>query len=161
MHKPGWRLLMSLLLVFLVGSLSGCAPEEPPPEPVTITFVHQADEAGYYEPLVEDFRQAYPEITVELRGIQGNNFNAYAEADVVRVNLFSFIQFQSQEAFLDLSPLIEQDQSFNFSDFYPGTVDLFSSDNKICYKYCSPTFSSIIIIKHQYKIVTGRNRNGF
>ena len=45
---------------------SVAAIDNPTLEPATISFVHQDYEAEYYEPLVEEFMQLHPEITVEL-----------------------------------------------------------------------------------------------
>jgi multiple sugar transport system substrate-binding protein len=123
--------LLAFVLLTLLVALTGCGSQEPPPEPVTLSFVVQEYEADYFMPLAEEFMQAHPEITIEISPIRGNFFQAFTEADVVGVNLFNFLQFHSRGAFLDLSPLIEQDNTFSFSDFYPGTVDLFSVDNKV------------------------------
>ncbi len=128
---PRLTWLVAMILFGLAISLSGCSEERPTLEPATISFVHQEYEAGYYEPLVEEFMQAHPEITVELTEVRGNNLEVYSQADVVGVSLFTYIQYQPQGAFLDLTPLIEQDIDFGFSDFYPGTVDLFTSNDKI------------------------------
>jgi multiple sugar transport system substrate-binding protein len=122
--SPTLFILISLIIC-------GCTAQMPTVEPATISFVHQEYESEYYEPLVEQFMQAYPQITVELSTAVSNNLDAYLEADVLSVNLFSFIQFQPQGAFLDLTPLIEQDSNFNYDDFYPGTLELFSSSEKL------------------------------
>jgi multiple sugar transport system substrate-binding protein len=111
--------------------LSGCGQKQPTMEPATISFVYQDYEAEYYEPLVEEFMQEHPQIMVEMTEVIGNNFEAYSQADVINVTLFSYIQFQPQGVFLDLTPLIEQDMDFGYPDFYPGTIDLFSSSDKI------------------------------
>ena len=115
MKKSKLLLFLGIMLLFI--SISSCKTEEPPPKPVTISFVHQDYEAEYYEPLAEKFMQTFPEITVEMTSIRGNNPEAYAKADVVRLDLFTFLQFQPQGAFLDLSPLVEQDNSFSFFRF--------------------------------------------
>ena len=130
--KSFHRITWVIIVVFgFAISISGCQKALPPIEPVTITFVHQTYEASYYEPLVEEFEEQHPEITVELSAAAGNNPENYTQADVLGVDLFRYIQLRSEDAFLDLSPLIEQDNSFKFSDFYPGTVELFSENEKI------------------------------
>jgi len=128
-HRLNWFLIVILLCFSII--ISGCSEEKPTLQPATISFVHQEYEAEYYEPLVEEFMQAHPEITVELTTAIGNELDTYSQADVVGVNLFTFIQFQPQGAFLDLTPLIEQDTELGLSDFYPGTVELFSDSEKI------------------------------
>lgn len=134
MKKPKYFIACVMLILFVIG-ISGCGADDPPAEPVTISFVVRDYEADYFAPLVEEFMAANPEITVEITSPQGNNFQAYAQsyaqADVAGVDLFTFSQFQSQGNFLDLTPLIEQDKEFDFSDFFPGTVDLFSAEDKI------------------------------
>ena len=100
--------LLAFVLLTLLVALTGCGSQEPPPEPVTLSFVVQEYEVDYFMPLAEEFMQAHPEITIEISPIRGNFFQAFTEADVVGVNLFNFLQFHSRGAFLDLSPLIEQ-----------------------------------------------------
>lgn len=131
MQKTKKKLLGFIVLIILMALLSSCKEEEPPPEPVTLSFVVQSYEADYFAPLAEEFMRENPEITVEINQIVGNNFQAYGEADVVGVNAFMFPQFQAQGAYLDLTPLIEQDPNFDFADFYPGTVDLFTREERV------------------------------
>jgi ABC-type glycerol-3-phosphate transport system substrate-binding protein len=127
-YRNTW--MVAVIFGFVI-SISSCQEIPPTIEPATITFVHQANESEYYEPLVEEFMERYPEVVVELSTAFGNNPEDYAQADVLGVDLFRYIQFRSQDVFLDLSPLVEQDNSFRFSDFYPGTVELFSENEKI------------------------------
>lgn len=127
--RTSWFVVM--IIVGITIFLGGCSQEQPTLEPSTISFVHQEYEAEYYEPLVEEFMQAHPEITVELTTAYGNDIDAYSQADVVHVDIFTYIQFQPQGAFLDLTPLVEQEAEFGFSDYYPGTIDLFSSNDKL------------------------------
>jgi len=119
------------VLILVAISISGCTRESDVIDPVTISFVYQDDKAEYYEPLVDEFMQLHPEITVEITEVVANNLEFYSQADVIGIDLFTFSQFKPQETFLDLTPLIEQDTNFHNSDFYPGTIELFSISDKI------------------------------
>jgi multiple sugar transport system substrate-binding protein len=127
-HRNTWVVI--IVFGFAI-SVSGCQEPPPPIEPATIIFVQQANESEYYEPLAEEFMELYPEIIVEVSTAVGNNPDDFVQADVLSVDLFRYIQLRSQDVFLDLSPLVEQDNSFSFTDFYPGTVELFSENDKI------------------------------
>ena len=98
--KISKKYVLTFVLLSLLFGLSSCGAKEPPPEPVTLSFVVQEYEVDYFMPLADEFMQANPEITVEISPIRGNDFQAYAEADVVGVNLFNFLQFQSRGAFI-------------------------------------------------------------
>lgn len=130
LRKFSW---VGLLILFALG-MAGCQSPEPPPEPVTITLGLYEYQIDYFEPRIEEFQQLHPEITVEFRELpnfQGFNVSDYPEIDVYGVDLSFFLQNQVDEILLDLSPLIEQDQSFDLTDFYPGTLELFSSNNRV------------------------------
>ena len=51
--------------------LSACATPTPPPEPATVRFAYIEVlgqlQAGYYEPLLDEFAERYPYITVDLQ----------------------------------------------------------------------------------------------
>ena len=120
-----------LTAVILTLGLMGCKETEPPPEPVTITFGHPDYQTGYFERQVQAFQEIHPEITVELQPLFSSNLSSISDIDAFSLDFFSYIQNQMQGVFLDLSPHVELDDSFNASDFYPGTFDLFSSQGKL------------------------------
>ena len=127
-----WILWIAIFL--LASGLVSCQEAEPPPEPATIVFGIFPWERDHFEPLIEGFKEVHPEITIELEDLtitQNFNVSDYPNVDVFEVDLNFFFQNQIDEAMLDLSPLIEQDKSFDISDFYPGTVDLFSRGGQI------------------------------
>ena len=130
-RRPRWILTFMLTTIILALGMMGCKETEPPPEPVTITFGHPDYQTAYFEIQVEAFQEIHPEITVELQPIFGNNFSGSIDIDAFSLDLFSYIQNQIQGAFLDLSPHVELDKSFDASDFYQGTFDLFSSQGKL------------------------------
>ena len=127
-------LMMCTAMCVLALGLASCQEAELPPEPATITFGLYPYEQDYYEPLIEEFKEVHPEITIELEDLpitQIFDANDYPNVDVFGVDLNFFFQNQVDEVLLDLAPLIEQDESFDISDFYPGAVDLFSRGNQM------------------------------
>jgi multiple sugar transport system substrate-binding protein len=101
-------------------------------EPVTITFAHPPDAGEHYQALADQFMQAYPEITVELVPLPRGRFHIPDGVDAFSVgNQFTFAQLRYQGDLLDLSPLIEQDAAFDYADFYPGTLNLFSGEGRV------------------------------
>jgi multiple sugar transport system substrate-binding protein len=114
--------------------LSGCgvAPATLELERVTITFAYPDFDTVYYEPLVEQFKENYPHITVELKTLSGDSLDSLVgEADVFAVNAFRLSELQAQGSILSLDPFIEQDQSINLADFYPGTVEVLRSEGEL------------------------------
>jgi len=101
----------------------------PTPEPVTIVFAHSGSDAEYYEALVQEFNERYPHITVEIRprrSFQQTN----PDADVFVSSSFTLSELREEGDVLSLDPFIEQDASFDLSDFYPGTVEAFTSEGE-------------------------------
>ncbi len=129
MSSPIKKLLIITLAIFIL-ALTACA-SQPTPEPVTITFAHQRFESDYVENLVAQFNEIHPEITIELTEFFGNQIQAQPGVDVFQIDLFSFLANQPRGAFLDLSPLIEQDQSLEINDFFPGALDVFTMNGKV------------------------------
>ncbi|MBN1994856.1 MAG: sugar ABC transporter substrate-binding protein [Anaerolineae bacterium] len=125
------------LVVWLLFSafISGCGLMAAPTaeiDPVTITFVYPAVDEGYYEPLVQQFNQSYPHLTVELKRVPFDRLDDLApdEADIFLVYDYLVYQMKQEGDILDLSPFIEQDDVFDQADFYPGTVEMLSSEGK-------------------------------
>jgi len=102
----------------------------PTPEPVTIVFAHSGSDADYYEALVQEFNERYPHLTVEIRPrrpFQQTN----PDVDVFVSSSFALSEPREQDDVLSLDPFIEQDASFDLSDFYPGTVEAFTSEGRV------------------------------
>jgi len=119
-----------LLLVFLS---SGCARATPMPEPVTISFAHPNVDEDYYQKLVQEFNESYPYITVEL---QPKPWDALAGIDVDEADVFITSQFalswmRGQGNILNLTPYVEGEEAFDLVDFYPGTVELYTTEGAI------------------------------
>lgn len=122
----------ALFCLLVVPVFSGCAQATPTPEPVTITFVHPDFDAEYYQVLVDEFNKSYPYITVEIRSYTGGIMDDLrgGDVDVFVTAPYILIQLQAQRDILSLDPFIEQDQSLNLPDFYPGVLDLFTFEGK-------------------------------
>ena len=112
------------ICLLLVPILSGCAQATPMPEPATITFVLPEVDTEYYEALASTFNESHPYITVELSNYQ------FEEGDVIAVSPFELIELLEQDAVLNLEPFIENNESFDRADFYPGTVEMFAAEGK-------------------------------
>jgi multiple sugar transport system substrate-binding protein len=110
------RLLLACTILFL----SGCVKATPTPEPVTIAFRISSGESEYYTSLIEAFSQVHPHITVELVDPQGGQADVYIGSPLL----------EDQPEGIDLDPFVEQDESFDLDDFYPGTANAFIHEGK-------------------------------
>ena len=112
------------LLCLLALCLSGCEAGMPTREPVTIAFACREFETEFYERLAREFWQSHPGIAVELR-------NARARSrDVFVVSQFELNALREGGDILSLEPFIERHESLDLPDFYPGTMDLLSSEGE-------------------------------
>lgn len=132
-----WAPTYVVACLFLTIFLAGCQGSSPPPEPVTIRFAYLEDliDKDYYEPLVEAFNERYPHITVELTARTWERYYespaAAADADVFIAADWTMHMLRSHGYIVNLSPSIQQDESFDLSDFYPGVVDRFTIDDEL------------------------------
>jgi multiple sugar transport system substrate-binding protein len=110
--------------LILISAVSACAEVAPPVEPVMISFAYDDLEAGPYEALVTKFSEIYPHITIERSA-------DYDEADVFLVSPFNLDDLLEENAILNLASLVQDDESFDLADYYPGAVGSFISDDKV------------------------------
>jgi len=104
----------------------------PTPEPVTIMFAYSGSDAEYYQALVQEFHERYPHLTVELRPRHSFPFRqTNPDADVFVSSSFALSELQERGEVLSLDTFIEQDASFDLADFYPGTVQAFTSEGRV------------------------------
>ena len=120
-----WKRACAALFLLATLILAGCAQPLPSDEPVTITFACPASEQERYQALVLKFNEEYPHITVELDDTDAE------EADVFITSSFELGDLLEENTVLSMAPFIEQDSSFDPSDFYPGTVELLTRDGKM------------------------------
>ena len=130
--KVGRLGLVGAIACLIVMPLCGCGGITPTPEPVTIAFAHPDVDTNYYEPLVREFNESYPHITVEPQPKPADALGNLSvdDADVFAVGVFTLIGLQQQGDVLSLDPFIEQDASLDLADFYPGTVGIVTSEGK-------------------------------
>ncbi len=119
-------------LVMGMTSLASCATKTPTPEPVTISFAFPNQDSDYYQKLVQKFNQTYPHITVSLQPKRWDMLGGLGagDADVFVSSQFAQSWLKEQNNILNLTPLIEQDSTFNTADFYPGALQLYTSEGK-------------------------------
>jgi multiple sugar transport system substrate-binding protein len=122
-----------MTICLLVIPLSACGEAAPPPEPVTITFAYWESDTARVEALVQEFTEQYPHVTVDLRpeSMGALAWDLGAEDADVREVFVAIIDSQRERGdFLELDPFIEQDESFDLSDFYPATLETFTIEGK-------------------------------
>jgi multiple sugar transport system substrate-binding protein len=128
----GARAFFSALLVALL-VLTGCALRgTPTPEPARIAFAFPDVDSEYYQGLLGEFNELYPYVTVELRPKRWDMLSGLSagDADVFVSSQFALNWLQGEGGVLNLTPFIEQDESFERADFYPGTVELYTREGK-------------------------------
>ena len=117
------RCAWMMLLLLILPIVSACTEAAPPVEPVTITFAYDGP-AEYYDQLILDFNEIYPHITVEMSTSED-------DADIFVINPFDMNDLLEENGILSMDPFIEQDDSFDLSDFYEGTVELCSRGGRV------------------------------
>jgi len=119
-----------ILLCLLLVLFAGCAKALPTPEPVTIKFPYYERDAAHYTALAEQFHTRYPHITVELVQLGRQSTSQIGDYDVFMADQLSLLQLVQQGAILNLTPLIEQDDTFDSGVFYPGALETFQYEGK-------------------------------
>ena len=132
--RPGVeRLVLAWGIACLVAiPLAGCTEAVPPLEPVTITFACPDVDEEYYKELAQQFNEQYPHLTVELHSTGRDPLDDVntGDVDVLVVAPWAVGELQAEGTLLNLDPFIEQDESFALSDFYPGTIELFTAEGR-------------------------------
>lgn len=118
---------LPLVALGLLVALTGCLGGTPPPEPVTISFAHADYDTAYLQRLLEEFNERYPYITVELRPKRYDMLGGIGagDADAFVTSQFALSWLSEQGNILDLTPFLEQDETFDQEDLYPGTLGLY------------------------------------
>jgi multiple sugar transport system substrate-binding protein len=131
-----------LLLLLLVPTACSCdKPGKLPSEPVTITFDYPDTEAAYYEELIAEFNEVYSQVTVV--NVEDDRDDDDPNPDVFFTSPFELSDQLEEGAILSLDPLIQQDESFVLSDYYPGTVGQFTWEDNL---WAVPVGVSVIVL---------------
>ena len=119
------RAVLSLMLLAML--VTGCSALVPTPDPVTISFAHPEEPTGSYERWAQEFQEQYPHITVELVSRDNVRASELPKNDVFTVSQFELASYVGEQAILDLTGFIEQDEELDIGDFYPAALDVFRS----------------------------------
>ena len=122
--RPARGLLIGLALCLLLVPLAGCGRSEPPPEPVEITFRHPDQDQQYFENALTGFNERYPHITVKLS-------TTASTADCFVDESYDIVGLVDNERIVNLNPFLDQNEDFDKSDFVPGILDIFTTENKL------------------------------
>jgi ABC-type glycerol-3-phosphate transport system substrate-binding protein len=125
--------LRAVLFCTLGLCLVGCALRgTPTPEPASITYAYPDVDSQAYQQLLVEFAELYPHITVELRPKRWDMLSGISvgDADVFVSSQFALNWLQGESSIRSLTPLIEQDASFDRADFYPGTLELYTREGE-------------------------------
>jgi multiple sugar transport system substrate-binding protein len=116
----------------LVVLFAGCVKATPTPEPVSISFAHPSFDRDIYEQYAQSFNAEHPHITVELRPRRWDPLGGLNPrgADCFVTSQFALDWLHEQGNVLNLSPFVEYDDSFDVTDFYRRTVDLYTREGK-------------------------------
>jgi multiple sugar transport system substrate-binding protein len=126
--------MVCVLICQFIVLLSGCQGTAPPPEPATITLAYWESDTARIEALVREFNKQYPQITINLRPHSMGElaWDLGTEDADVREVFTAIIDSQRERGdFLALDPFIEQDRSFDLSDFYSATLETFAIDGEM------------------------------
>ncbi|MEJ2149113.1 MAG: hypothetical protein P8Z40_06495, partial [Chloroflexota bacterium] len=130
-HKkvhPIKRLWVLSLLLFATACSCGKGGTLPA-EPATVTFDYPDAEAAYHEALIAKFNEIYPQVTI--LDVEDDRDDEAPGPDVFFVSPFELSDLLEQGAILSMNPLIQQDESFDLTDYYPGTVEQFTWEDKL------------------------------
>jgi multiple sugar transport system substrate-binding protein len=95
---------------------------------VTITFNSSESDRSIFEPVMEEFHQVYPSITVKFIAATENtgslSMTDYFKAEAVKADSIGNYPnaLNVKDYYIDLQPYIDADPSFNSEDFYPGSL---------------------------------------
>jgi multiple sugar transport system substrate-binding protein len=120
-------------LVFSLSGCGGCDGPAPVPEPATITFSYSNyyTNAKYLEGMVDEFSKQHPLIAVELQPYTFYRSLTYP-GDVNVAYSWDTLEkhAQGEITMMDLTSFIEQEDSLDLADFYPGAMSFFKMEGE-------------------------------
>jgi multiple sugar transport system substrate-binding protein len=128
---------ISVIVFIILPFIAACSKIEitPEPEPVTISFAFalandRTNESAYFEAIADQFTARYPNITVEIDPVNRDPLLQYSDADVFLLDQWDYAEFKERGMVMELGTFIEMDESFDPSDFFPGTIEYFSDQGQ-------------------------------
>jgi multiple sugar transport system substrate-binding protein len=125
-RRIGNRRLACVAVLLLGVLVSGCKGDtSPPAEPATITFAHWRDiDAERYRALARAFNERHPHITVEVRelSIEERIDPTTINADTFWLTAGYVRALADEGSIVSLGAHVDQDASFDPSDFLPGLL---------------------------------------
>ena len=123
-------IMLGALCAMLLG---GCALGTPTPEPVTITFAHINFDQEWYAALLQEFNKEYPHITVELKSVEPRDW--YSQRGREGADVFAHMDWAMRDLVergqvMELDAFVEQQESIDLQDFYPGVREHFALNGK-------------------------------
>jgi multiple sugar transport system substrate-binding protein len=133
--------------------LAACAPAAPGAAPaaggaaapaaaaskLVVASFYAVDQTSGWAGLVEEFQNANPGVQVETQVTPWDEYlpkiltqiAADTPPDVLGVENTPFIQFVRKNVLLDLTPLLDADQAFKSTDFFPKLIGRYTVDGKV------------------------------
>ena len=125
-----------------------------PSEPVTIQFFYGGGGTSYYEALIEEFNEEYPDITVELVGGRRMSEEILAEIDVFIASTYMFTFLREEEIIAPMNTYIQLDSEFDLNDFYPSTVNAFSIEGE---RWAIPIGADMLVMYYNKNLFDSTN----
>lgn len=135
-------LVLSVVASACTGFGSGLQPSVVSPElkPITLKFSVWGSEerAEMYQEMAAEFRKSHPNVDVDVLYIPFNDYQqklsimiaSKTAPDLGWIAERMIPQFMAAEQLIDISEL-KTDPEYNFNDFYPTAMELFSSNGRI------------------------------
>jgi len=127
----------ALALLLCAALSAACAAPIPQAEPITLDFAAPESDRQYWEGLLDPFRESHPTFTVNVQP------NINDETDVVLLDPFGWEDAMDDSGLLNLDIFIEEDATFDRSDFPAGALALFARDGK---QWCVPFDADAIVM---------------
>ena len=128
------RVCLACVILLLTVPLAGCSGTLGTVEPASIRFACFNYDRAYYEPLVQEFSAAHPQITVELVPLPDDAWRRQLSllegVDTFVASSTLLGDLLEDGRILNLDPFIEQDETFDAADFYPGVLENLSAEGK-------------------------------
>jgi multiple sugar transport system substrate-binding protein len=120
------------------GTAAGAAAVEAVKKLVVASF-YAVDQTAGWAGLVDQFEKDHPGVKVETQVTPWDEYlpkiltqiAADTPPDVLGVENTPFIQFVRKNVLLDLTPLLEADQAFKSTDFFPKLIGRYTVDGKV------------------------------